>query len=303
MDPLSDFLPAMRLASAVYTRLEASAPWAIDFDAYHHLKFGVILSGACWLRVQSAPQPVRLSAGDCYLLPRGNAFGLSDEPDRHAVNFNELLGRLQGRVLRYGGGGERAEIMGGRFIFAHQHTPPLLDILPAMIHFRLSPSQLQALQLTLQLLASETTDPGMGADRMVDRIAEIFFLQTLRAYINEDKGQNVGWMGAATDQQIGRALRMVHEKLEQAWTVQSLALAVGMSRSVFAQRFKALVGESPMEYLARCRMHRASRLLRESDLSIAQIAGLTGYDSDMSFSKAFKRRLGVTPGKYRQTVQ
>ena len=299
MDPLSDFLPAMRVESAVYTRLEATAPWGLDFNAYHHTKFGIILQGKCLISVEGAKDFVELSAGSCYLLPRGNPFTLRDQHNTPLVNFEDMLHLLDGRLLRFGGGGEPMTMMGGRFIFADNHAPPLLNVLPNLLHFKVSEMELHALQATLQLLASESQGPGLGSQRMIDRIAEIFFLQTLRAYINADQNHHVSWLGAVADRQIATALRIIHEQSNYSWTIEMLANQAGMSRSVFAQRFKNLVGETPMEYLTRCRIHKASRLLRESEMSIGEIASLTGYESDVSFNKAFKRRLGISPGKFR----
>ncbi|KPJ95770.1 MAG: hypothetical protein AMJ53_02100 [Gammaproteobacteria bacterium SG8_11] len=301
MDPLSDFLPAMRVKAAAYTRLEATAPWGLDFDAYHHAKFGIILQGECWISVQGATESIALTTGSCYLLPRGNPFTLRDSQATPLVNFEDMLHLLEGRVLRFGGGGPLMTMIGGRFIFAEGHTPSLLNILPNLVHFKVSDAELPALQATMQLLAAEAQASGLGSQRMIDRIAEIFFLQTLRAYINAGENQAVAWLGAVADQQIAKVLRLLHEDAQQAWSVESLAKQVGMSRSVFAQRFKIVVGEAPMEYLTRCRIHKATRLLRESNMSIGEIAHASGYESDVSFNKAFKRRLGISPGKFRSS--
>lgn len=300
MDPLSEFLPAMRLESAVYTRLEASAPWGLDFNAYHHTKFGIILQGECLISVQGSADFITLSAGSCYLLPRGNPFTLRDHRDTALINFEDTLHLLDGRILRIGGGGTPMTMMGGRFVFAMDQPPPLLNILPDLLHFKVNEDELPALQATLQLLAAEVQGAGLGSHRMIDRIAEIFFVQTLRAYINNtDKHHQVSWLGAVSDHKIARALRLIHERPHQSWTVESIAKHTGMSRSVFAQRFKTLVGESPMEYLTRCRIHKASRLLRESKMSIGEIASLAGYESDGSFNKAFKRKFGISPRQFR----
>lgn len=155
------------------------------------------------------------------------------------------------------------------------------------------------LHATLLLLAAETTDPSLGSSLIVDRLADIYFVQTLRAYINADTSRRVGWLGAVADRHIASALRLLHEKTEHPWTIEALAASVNMSRSAFALRFKTLIGEAPMEYLTRCRIHKASRLLRESALTIAQVAQQIGYDSEASFNKAFKRQIGLPPGRFR----
>ena len=299
MDPLTDLLPAMRVERAVYTRVEATAPWGLDCIAYHHTKFGIVLNGNCWISVEGDSKPIALTGGDCYLLPRGNAFMLRDEITTRPDKLEDALKKLDGRVLRHGGGGEPTTIVGGRFIFRGQRPPAILELLPSLLHFKVTPAELESLQATLLLLATETTDPALGSSLIVDRLADIFFVQTLRAYIGSDTDRRVGWLGAVGDRQIAGAVRVLHEKTEHSWTIEALASSVNMSRSAFALRFKTLVGTAPMEYLTRCRIHKASRLLRESELTVAQVAQQIGYDSETAFNKAFKRQIGIPPGRFR----
>ena len=299
MDTLTDLLPAMRVQSAVYTRVEATAPWGLDFIPYHHVKFGVVLQGGGWINLADDPTPVALRAGDCYLLPRGSAFTLRDRLDSPTQNFEDVLSQIEGRTLRYGGGGATTIIVGGRFIFSGPHAPAILNVLPSLIHFKVTPAELLALQYTLQLLAAEIADPLLGSSLILDRLADIFFVQTLRAYLGSGNGRDVQWFGAAADHQIGSALRALHEQPAHDWTVEALASTVNMSRSAFALRFKQLVGDAPMEYLARFRIQQATRLLNESSMPISQIADVIGYDSEASFSKAFKRHMGLPPGQFR----
>ena len=301
MDPLTDLLPAMRVQSAVYTRVEASAPWGLDFIPYHHVKFGLVLQGSGWINLADDPTPVALRAGDCYLLPRGSAFTLRDRLDSPTQNFETVLSQIEERTLHYGGGGEATTIIGGRFIFAAPHYPAILDVLPGLVHFKVTAAELVSLQYTLQLLATEIADPMLGSPLILDRLADIFFVQTLRAYLGSGNVRDVQWFGAAADHQIGSALRGLHEQLAHPWTVEMLAASVNMSRSAFALRFKQLVGDAPMEYLGRCRIQKATRLLCESEMPISQIAEVTGYDSEAAFSKAFKRHMGLPPGQFRTT--
>lgn len=299
MDPLSDLLPSMRVASVAYTRLEATAPWGLDFIPYLHTKFGLVLEGECWINLRDDAEPVELRAGSCYLLPRGDAFTLRDRPNGATVNFEDAAEAMVGRVLPLSGGGAATTVVGGRFLFAGATPPPLLDLLPALMTFKMSHAETNALLATVQLLAAEASDPALGTPLVVDRLADIFFVQTLRAFLGDGQGRDVKWLGAVADSQIGRALRLLHERPEHAWTLDALATAVHMSRSAFALRFKQRVGEAPMEYLSRCRLLRAERLLRESDKSLAAIATEIGYETEASFNKAFKRRHAIPPGRYR----
>lgn len=301
MEPLLDFFPKLSLKQAVYTRVEARAPWGLDLMAYRHTKFGVVIEGECYIDLKDGLEALRLSRGSCYLLPRGDAFRIRDKPSSAAADFEQALKNLNGRILRHGNNGELTTIIGGRFIFADDIYPPALDLLPSLIHFKVSEDELISMEATLRLLASETTSPSLGSSLMVDRLAEIFFIQALRAYIFSDNQRNFGWIGAMAHPKLGTALRLMHNNNAHPWTISDLARQVGMSRSVFAARFKEKVGASPMSYLTRCRIHKAQQLLRNPSLSIEQVAISVGYDSEAAFSKAFKRQTGVPPGRYRQS--
>jgi AraC-like DNA-binding protein len=304
MEPMLDFFPKLSLKQAVYTRVEARAPWGVDLIAYHHTKFGVITAGDCYIDLKDGEKPVRLTRGSCYLLPRGDAFRLRDKPATATVDFEDTLKNLDGRVLRLGNGngGELTTVIGGRFIFQDDLYPPILDLLPALIHFTVSDEELNALEATLRLLAAETVSPSLGSSLMVDRLAEIFFIQSLRSIIFSDRQRDYGWVGAMAHPKLGAALRLMHNNNAHPWTISTLARQVGMSRSVFAAKFRDKVGTSPMSYLTRCRIHKAQQLLRNPSLSIEQVAVSVGYDSEAAFNKAFKRQLGVPPGRYRQAL-
>ena len=135
---------------------------------------------------------------------------------------------------------------------------------------------------------------------MANRLAEVLFIQTLRAHIASGAESKLGWLRAIFDPQIGAALRAVHADVNSSWTVESLAAAAGMSRSAFAARFKELLGQTPLDYVTEWRMQKAVLLLKEEDKKLVEVAQSVGYDSDAAFSKAFKRIVGVTPGECRQ---
>jgi transcriptional regulator GlxA family with amidase domain len=138
---------------------------------------------------------------------------------------------------------------------------------------------------------------------MVNRLADILFIQCVRAHIAaSSESCKTGWLRAIFDPKIGAALKAMHERVENQWTVESLAAAAGMSRSAFALRFKELLGETPLEYLTNWRMYKATGLLQEDDKKLFEVAKSVGYDSDAAFSKAFKRVLGVAPREYRRSV-
>ena len=157
------------------------------------------------------------------------------------------------------------------------------------------------LDATLQLLASEMAESAPGAEVMVNRLADILFIQCVRAHIASSSGScKSGWLRAIFDPKIGAALKAMHERVENPWTVETLAAAAGMSRSAFALKFKELLGETPLEYLTNWRMYKAAGLLQGNDRKLFEVAKSVGYDSDAAFSKAFKRVLGAAPREYRR---
>ena len=300
---LADFFPRLKVKEAVYTRVEATAPWGFDFIPYHHTKFGIVTEGECFIDLKNGQEPLALKQGSCYLLSRGDAFRLRDPNLCDAIDFEDALPYLDQRVLRYGGGGVKTVVVGGRFIFSDNRYPAILDLLPPLVHFKVNMQEQQALEATVQLLANETTSPSLGSGVMVDRLADIFFIQSLRAYLLSENRRDVGWLGAVADDKLSTAIRLMHEQSDQVWTVARLASSVGMSRAVFAARFKEKLGISPMSYLTRVRLNEAQQLLQYSTMSIAQVAQQVGYDSEAAFNKAFKREWGVPPGTFRKSAK
>src|SRR5262249_40063318 len=130
------------------------------------------------------------------------------------------------------------------------------------------------------------------------RLAEFICIESLRSWIEQMPAELKGWLLVLKDEGIATAVQAVHEHPEQRWTVESLAHTAGMSRSVFAARFKALVGESPMEYVSRWRMHRAVGLLEQGAGSLKSVIEASGYKSPTTFRTNFKRQFGIPPHEY-----
>jgi AraC-like DNA-binding protein len=155
------------------------------------------------------------------------------------------------------------------------------------------------LSATAQLLVAESTSRRPGSTVVIDRLADVLFVHALRTAIDGNPCSGKG-LRALADPPIARALSLMHGRPHEAWTVERLASAVGLSRSGFAARFRATVGEPPLEYLGGWRMTKAAQLLRESDDSTSEVAARVGYQSDAAFNRAFKRWEGKGPGAYRR---
>jgi AraC-like DNA-binding protein len=154
----------------------------------------------------------------------------------------------------------------------------------------------------LELLAIETEAPGLGSEAVVGRLFELLFVHAIRAYSAQPGGPTQGWLAANADPHLARALAAMHGELAHDWTVESLARAAGMSRSAFAARFKAVVGQTPLEYLTQWRMYCATRLLQHPGLALADVSRRVGYESMAAFNRVFRRETAMTPGAFRRSV-
>jgi AraC-like DNA-binding protein len=186
----------------------------------------------------------------------------------------------------------------GSLSFDRASLKPITQLLPSFILIRADQARTFALHNTMQALASEMADQVPGSEIVATRLAEVLFIQVLRAYIASEPERKQGWLRAVFDPPIGTALTAFHDRVGAPWTVESLSEAAGMSRSAFAMRFKDLLGQTPLEYVTEWRMQKAMQLLEQRDKKHVDVARLVGYESDAAFSKAFKRVVGASPGEY-----
>ena len=315
MDPITDIFRTMHVTAFGQHRLEATAPWGLIQEGRTEGKvtasskkisptdlahFAMLSRGNCWLSVEGVPEPIPLTGGDCILLARGTSFVLRDSlRTRPKKSFREVAARDGSNVAHYGGGGAPTTIVCGSLSFDRASLKPITQLLPSFILIKADQAHTLALYTTMQALASEMAEQAPGSGVVATRLAEVLFIQALRAHIASGVGwRNKGWLRAIFDPQMGTALSAIHDSVNTPWTVESLAEAAGMSRSAFAVRFKELLGQTPLEYVTEWRMQKAMQLLQQRNKKLIDVARSVGYESDAAFSKAFKRVVGASPGEY-----
>ena len=197
----------------------------------------------------------------------------------------------------------KSRFIGGTFFFENHESHPLLKVLPTFLHFSAAPGKtgkdskvVDWFGTTLDFIVTEAASRRPGAEPIISRLSDILFIQAVRSYAGEVSGERPNWFAAAADPQISEAIANIHRTPQSHWTVERLATLSRMSRSAFANRFTELVGEPPLRYLSRWRMHKAIEMLREGRQTTAEIASLVGYESEAAFSKAFKKWNGQGPG-------
>ena len=304
VDPLGEALHFLRMSGVFYTRSEFTEPWGLAMPAMPDcLMFHVVTTGRCWLEDEEAGHYL-LEPGVFALVPHGEGHRISSAPGVTPANLFDLpIEHVSERyeILRHGGGGAPAHMVCGAVRFDHPAAQQLIGLLPRRIIIESwSSPQMNWIRSTLRLMADEARQPRPGGEAIVTRLADILVIQAIRSWMAEDPAAQTGWLGALQDEQIGRALLLIHRDPARRWTVASLAAEVAMSRSAFAARFAELVGEAPMQYVTKWRMHMALTWLKEEESPIADLAYRLGYQSEAAFNRAFKRVIGVSPGAVRR---
>ena len=302
MDPLSDVLSLLKPRSYMSGGFHVSGDLAIKFPKHQGIKCYAVVSGECWLSVEGIPEAVHLTAGDCFLLPRGLPFSLATDLSLTPVDFHTILAELRNGDAVAPSDGAGSYIVGGHFLLASSHADILLGALPPIVHIQ-KESDKAAMRWSLERMKDELRDPQPGSTLVAQQLAYMMLVQALRLHLVDAARGGVGWLFALADQQLSPAITCMHQDPAHRWTIQELAERAGMSRSIFALRFKEKAGATPMEYLTRWRMLLAGDKLNTSEDSISAIALSLGYESESAFGKAFKRIMGCSPRQYNRRRQ
>jgi AraC-like DNA-binding protein len=278
MDPLSDVLSLLKPRSYMCGGFDMGGDWSIQFPRHEGIKCYALVSGQCHLCLDGVPDAVRLTAGDCFLLPGGRPFRMASDLSAAPVDLKTLLrAPLNGAILSFGGGGDCFGV-GGHFTFSGRHAGILLGVLPPVVHLS-KESDKAAMRWSLQRIMQELREPRPGSFLIAQQLVYTMLVQALRLHLAEGLHGGVGWLFALADPQMSAAIHAMHDNPAYRWTLQKLAERAAMSRSTFALRFKETVGVSPMEYLTRWRMLLAGDRLTNSGDSISEIARSLGYES------------------------
>jgi AraC-like DNA-binding protein len=310
VDVIAEVMESVHLRPAVFGRMELGEPWRLRVPPRDYLSFYVVAAGEARLELPDAHPahrgPITLLAGDAVLLPRVSlhvlcSAGAAQAPP-HDFDYEGCPRVPAGHAGRFGGDGAVTALVAGHFSMGGTRRNVLLDTLPPAIHIPAASGAVSPqLAGVVQLILGESAAPGPGSPIVLGRLADLLFVHAIRHWIATDGASSCGMRGVA-DPSIGAALRLMHGRFAEPWTLERLAAAVRMSRSAFAARFAELVGEPPLQYLAQWRMTRAEQLLREGT-SVACVAERVGYANPAAFSKAFARLRGTGPGAYRRTTR
>ncbi len=280
MEVLSDILRSMRVHGSVYFCDHLQAPWSMEFKDTTSASFHLVRRGECW--VMSGEQTECLGPGDLVFIEPGRDHVLASQPPGQEPPS-------EARTL----------LLCGYCEFTRETATPLLDIFPSLTIVREEELLKHPwLKSTLDQLSAEYLFQQPGAELVVNKLTEIVLVELIR--INFGRDEQGRFVQALSDKRIGKALQHLHDKPGTAWTLEKMAEEVSMSRAAFAKRFKTLVGQPMFEYLTMLRVQRAKELLQETKLPLYEISSRVGYESDLAFTKTFKKHTGTTPTRYRK---
>ncbi len=313
MDALSEVLRLIRLEGALFLHGEFREPWCVMAPEAVQMApvlcpgasrlaiLHMVLDGRCWIRLPEG-EPVELRAGDVATLPCGDSH-LIGSGLRHApVDLQHVVSLDIPCVapVRYGGSGDSTLLVCGWFAYERDVPNPLLASLPRLFRSSVGRRPSAAwLEQSLRYALAEVAAQQPGSSVVAAKVAESLFVEAVRGYLEALPPQHSGWLAGLRDPLVGHCLALMHERPAHDWSVESLASAVHASRSVLAERFSTLIGVSPMQYLKRWRLAMAARMLCNGSAQLIQVAEAVGYESQASFTRAFKSTYGCAPGQWR----
>ncbi len=303
MDVLADVLAVLDVQSSLYFRATFSAPFSVAVPAdSRRIRFHLGCRGTSWIGLPSGESAV-YGPGDLILVPHGSSHALADGPNTPALPLDDVLKQARSErvgCIAYGGPGQQVELVCGHFGFNEAIAHPLVESLPRLIHIKAHEQQDYAwLDVVLRQMEQESRAGLPGHQETLRRLSEILFIQVLRAFVDESPDAT-RFLTALVDPQLRRVLDSIHIDPASDWSLDRLAEIAGLSRTLFAERFRTKLGVTPMRYVADWRLQKAHALLREPSLNVGEIARAVGYDSEASFNRAFSQHFGRSPGLSRK---
>ena len=306
MDPLADVLDLSRVRGALMANVRAHVPWGLELPQSGGASFHAVTAGMAWLRV-TGHEPIQLMPGDLLLLPSGVSHRLSSEPKGRCQPFDramkEELMTAEGDLDLAGHGAVTTFVCAG-YDYDLDVAQPLMSLLPQVLHVPADAVNGRDIAALVELLAGEIGAREAGSRVAAARLIDLLLIAAIRRWLDEQPTEAApSWLTALRDPLIGRVLALLHEQPGEQWTLVSLADEVHVSRATLARRFTDAVGEPPLSYLGRWRMHLAAERLKHGSETVEEIAHQVGYASEYAFSRAFARHRGQPPGRYRRLAR
>ncbi len=308
-DVVSELLMGMRLVGLSYRRIQISPPFGLRFGAVEgRAQFHFVARGPVFLR--GADDTVHaMATGDAVLLPRGSTHDLVSQPDlpcQHvtALESVPICQSVDAIQACHDSANDPAGVLifSGCMEFDLGSMHPLVALMPNVMFVGTLLERYPEILPMLEAMEREARGERAGFAGILARLADVVSAFIVRAWVECGCGDADGWIAALRDPRLGRAIAALHRDPGRNWTLVELAAVMGSSRSVFAERFLAVTGMTPVRYLTELRMRLASQWIGRDGMAIDTVAHRLGYGSQAAFSRAFKRVIGNPPGAVRTGI-
>jgi AraC-like DNA-binding protein len=280
-------------------RLNGSA--CVRFPCDKSMGLHVVTHGSVYVHAPTLSQPLALHAGDIALMARGCDHVVSTSEESPPAARVTLAHAWVAQSADEDPAAAHHAVISGAYQFWNRPLHPLFSQIPDWMVLRGdSFPKLGPMALTIALLDEEVNQKHLGAETIVHGLLDVVFTYALREMVERLGLLGQGWSHAVQDPQVRQVLARMHEDCARAWTLEDLAAAAGLSRTGLAERFRIAMGDTPLSHLRAVRIQKAMRLLSESERTLEQVAGEVGYQDAFSFSKVFKRVVGISPREFRR---
>ena len=317
MDALSKVLKVVKLESAFFFNAEFAEPWSfgspkscnlapyISHGEGHVIVYHLLLEGRAFAQVNEERVP--LGPGDIVIFPHGDSHLFESGPAPHTIDGQQELQRIFSsglKLSRMGGHGAITRFVCGYMVCEPRLSEVFLAGLPPVFKVNIREDESgKWLENSIRYSIAEASTSAAGSEAVLAKLCEALFVETLRRYVVRFPERQTGWLAGARDPEVGKVLALMHSNPAAPWTIADLAREVGVSRSVLAERFRQFLGEPPVSYLTGWHLQMGAQMLNATNHSVSQIAAEVGYESEQAFNRAFKRKFGTPPARYRNEVK
>ena len=293
--PLVDWLlESLELDASVFHVGRYCGGWHATTQGLARSSFHLLVQGHCWLHIDGQAQGLRLDSGDAVFLLRDLPYRLSGEEDPQAAACQPRVDMqaLDNRAT------DGVGLVCGFFHFRAGLSSLIVESLPHVIVLRADDPSSSAARSLFELILQECQRvPGPSA-AVLERLSHLLFLYVLRQHVSDNPALG-GLVALARQPVFATLLEQLIAEPGQNWTLESMAVCIGLSRSAFFKRFNEVAGQSPGNVLLALRMRHAAQLLKANN-TVESVADSVGYQSIAAFTRAFTKVVGIQPGAYRK---
>lgn len=293
MNAINQLLNSLKMEANVFHNGQYCGNWAVNLSGNKRMTFHIVTSGECYFKF--GDETYELHEGDAVFLPSDASHRVTNSIEIQTPE-NSVKSSPMTDILEEPSTG----LVCGDFTHNHAIFEKLIKQMPELIVVKFNENNPSSQIINLMLAESKSSNQNTNV--LLNRLADCLLYLLVRESLDIENGVFVGF----AHPQIGKAMELIHQSVtdenqEQRLSLEELAAACFMSRSAFANLFKEVVGQTPIDYQTQWRMTQAYRWLADDGISTLEAALRCGYESEGSFSKAFKRIIGVGPGQARSS--